>query len=678
MAVLVYHLHAQALPGGFLGVDVFFVISGFIVTATMHSYQTQSLPKFVLGFYHRRLSRILPALLVVLLVTVLVWTLLVPRSWLSNQGDRVGLFAFAGLSNWALLDQSDAYFAPRAEFSPFTHTWSLGVEEQFYLIAPLLVFASFKRLRLALGLLAALAVLSLSLSTWWTFIQPTRAFYAIESRFWELAAGSLWYLVVWRGAVPKERAPGDQTAGMWALAGLMAIAGVLAFGVGKWAPVPLSVLAVIASVLLIGWPGAVATPVHALLSSPPARWIGQRSYSLYLWHWPVFVMFRWTVGLEPPLHALGAVLLSFLLAELSFRWIEQPILRSVKWHALPKAATTLSLVLLTAGAAYLSVLVMDGRSALSMSTVERHASDWYADHHDPTIDMRSCAQPGPLYRPLGAQMVIEHRACKPARPADSPPQVEKPRLFVLGDSHATAFLPMLHRLSVFEGVDVAVYQVPGCPYLDLQSPMGVGRPENCLAQSRESIADVLKTARAGDVVFLASLRLPRFGDHWATVPDEPVISRHLGPVQAAAREASVKDSDEWLRPFLERGMRVVISAPTPLLRAPPFRCVDPWTRHNPICSRGLSESRTDEVLFRTPVVDAIRAVVARHPEGSVSMFEPFDALCSTPERCAALDPQGRPLLFDADHITRWGNERTYPAFLKHWQCVTQGATRCAP
>lgn len=129
LAVLVYHARPNWLPGGCLGVDVFFAISGFVVTAAMARHAGESWRPFCAGFYRRRLARILPALLVVLVASALAWVLLIPRSWLSGQAERVGLYAFAGLSNWALVDQGDAYFAPRAEFNPFTHTWSLGVEE---------------------------------------------------------------------------------------------------------------------------------------------------------------------------------------------------------------------------------------------------------------------------------------------------------------------------------------------------------------------------------------------------------------------------------------------------------------------------------------------------------------------------------------------------------------------
>ncbi|MBV5290890.1 MAG: acyltransferase [Curvibacter lanceolatus] len=141
LAVLVFHLRASALPGGFLGVDVFFVISGYVVTGSLLGQRGLGFWRLIGEFYAKRFARILPALCAVLLASALGATLLVPQSWLSELSDKTGLYAYLGLSNWVMQSNADTYFAPRAEFNPYTHTWSLGVEEQFYLLAPLLIYA---------------------------------------------------------------------------------------------------------------------------------------------------------------------------------------------------------------------------------------------------------------------------------------------------------------------------------------------------------------------------------------------------------------------------------------------------------------------------------------------------------------------------------------------------------
>ena len=140
ISVVLYHLKDSYLPGGFSGVDVFFVISGFVVSISMANFKGRNFFTFVTTFYARRMKRILPALLFCVLMTGLFAALFIPGSWLSDTNQKTGLFALFGLSNFILAATGNDYFSPKTDFNPFTHTWSLGVEEQFYFIFPLLFF----------------------------------------------------------------------------------------------------------------------------------------------------------------------------------------------------------------------------------------------------------------------------------------------------------------------------------------------------------------------------------------------------------------------------------------------------------------------------------------------------------------------------------------------------------
>jgi peptidoglycan/LPS O-acetylase OafA/YrhL len=189
LAVLVFHLNPHWLAGGFVGVDIFFVISGYVVTGSLLNHAHEPLPRRLAGFYLRRVRRLLPNLFACIGVTALATALLVPPR------ETRGLFTTAvkslfGWSNNHLVGASKDYFGLDAALNPFVHTWSLGVEEQFYLVFPLLLVLCGFGGRRTLPLLLAGIVLSLGLSLWWTVEAPISAFFLMPSRFWELASGA--------------------------------------------------------------------------------------------------------------------------------------------------------------------------------------------------------------------------------------------------------------------------------------------------------------------------------------------------------------------------------------------------------------------------------------------------------------------------------------------------------
>ena len=656
LAVIAYHLNASWLPGGFTGVDVFFVISGFVVTASLAPHAHESWGRYIVGFYHRRLTRIVPALLVTLTLTSVAYLLLISRSWLSGQTQSVASYAFIGGSNWAMATQSDAYFAPRAEFNPFTHTWSLGVEEQFYLIAPWLVFLALRpgrRATVGLACGAVLTLASLVMSGLWTSQQPLLAFYSVLSRFWELAAGALWYVWLWQR--PSVPAAMQRLQGLLAPLGLVVLAEVLLRASPQAFPFPWALGAVISTLMLIGLPAGQGNAVAAALGTRLLVWIGLRSYSLYLWHWPIFTLLRWTWGLDDAWTRALALALTLAAAHASYQWVEQPIRRSKGWQGLPKWATSTVLAGLSAAGALAAFNAFEHQGRWSQSTVTKNADDWYADHVDPTIATSSPCVTGPHYRTIDRVLVIEHRACAP----------DARRLFVLGDSHATGYLPMLHRLAVDENVSISVYQVPGCPFLSLRAPMAEERPA-CVATAQASLDDLLAQARPGDAVFLPSLRLMRFVDQWGRMDEAQALASNQGPAAASNRERAQHDARQWLAPLEQRGLSIIVEAPKPIFRAPAFRCVDAWTRVNPICDHALVEATADELAYRRPMLEAVEQVARQTAQGS--MFDPLPVLCPA-EKCSATAANGRPLYFDADHLSRYGNEVVYPAFRAHWRAA---------
>lgn len=316
MLVLNYHAFPEALPGGFIGVDVFFVISGFLITGIIA--RELELGRFsLLGFYNRRIRRIFPALIVVLCATlVLGWLWMLPAPFAQLGSDSFASAAF--FANIALLLQS-GYFDVESAKKPLLHLWSLGIEEQFYLAWPLLLMLA---ARLRLNLLAVAAVLGIGsflLNVALIGSDPVATFYLPLTRAFELLTGAVlacaWSGVNQAGAASNWRA----TIGV----GLIAVAaGVLnshRVFPGWWALLP-----VVGTALLLSAPAAWVNRVA--LASPPLVWVGLISYPLYLWHWPLLVFFAtikfgWLTLPERELILLGSALLAWL----TYRFVETPI-----------------------------------------------------------------------------------------------------------------------------------------------------------------------------------------------------------------------------------------------------------------------------------------------------------------------------------------------------------------
>lgn len=662
LAVLVFHLHASALPGGFLGVDVFFAISGYVVTGSLLSQRGLGFWRLIGEFYAKRFARILPALCGVLLVTALGASLLVPQSWLSELSDKTGLYAYLGLSNWVMQSNADTYFAPRAEFNPYTHTWSLGVEEQFYLLAPLLIYAFMRwgqqgaRARLlALGAGTLLCVASAAYFVQQSRLQPDVAFYFIACRFWELGVGVMLRLAhqVWPPR-PARSAPGAILSASLPWLGLVGLAGALVGakpGPESWVWNGLAVLGA-ALILQAGATAQGRLSDRALGSAVPV-WLGKRSYSIYLWHWPVCVLMRWTVGLDSAPTLAAAALLTMLLALASYHWLELPLRHHARLEALPSWARILIFALFPLLGYQGSQALFKHRNQISLSTVARHAEDWYAGSQMPYADpaQRNCQV---AMHSEGLAGGVEHSyqasACKaPAR---------RQTVNVIGDSHAGAYLPMLEQLSADTGVSVHLYTYPSCPFLDLSQPQGRYRDPGCLAFSQQVVKKIADESRPGDLLFMPSLRMPRYGDQWASFNIPDMRERIYSAAADKDRSEALAEAPGWLAPLAQRGLRLVFEAPKPIFQAPTFRCADAFNRHNPICVGDNQQARSTLLDLRAPVLAGMQRLSQQVP--GLSLWDPLPVLCPG-DICSSLR-DGRPLFFDGDHPSAYGNWVLYPDF----------------
>ncbi|WP_262015363.1 acyltransferase family protein [Micromonospora sp. Mcm103] len=373
--VLLYHAGLPFIPGGFVGVDVFFVISGFLITGQLISEIERSGRVSLVGFYARRAKRILPAATVVLAATAVAVRLFVPRSeWQGVGGDIAAAATY--IVNWRFADRAVDYLAEDVAPSPVQHFWSLAVEEQFYLLWPLLIVLAIlaaRKLRRAnvrpvlwVGL-AVLAVPSFVWSIVETANSPQRAFFVSTTRLWELGVGAAIALLAVRAArMPRSVAV---VLGWLGLAAIVAAA-LLVSGKTAWpgyaAALPtLGAAAVIAAGAAAGPRGPVM-----VLGTRPFQWIGDLSYSLYLWHWPMLVVAAAHFGDLSLTEGLLVALASVIPAWITFRLVENPLRYSRKISTSPRLALSLGGNFTLVGICAGMVLVLMGAWAAAATTTK--------------------------------------------------------------------------------------------------------------------------------------------------------------------------------------------------------------------------------------------------------------------------------------------------------------------
>jgi peptidoglycan/LPS O-acetylase OafA/YrhL len=328
-AVIIFHFNKTILPGGFLGVDIFFVISGYVITITLISRSTLDLKSFMLEFYSRRIKRIMPALVFCVAVSSVLISFVSP---IANDSLKAGLTALFGFSNLYFLNKDADYFGNTPELNIFTQTWSLGVEEQFYLIYPLLFWIFFcsnkntkPNIDRAIFWFLTLTIFSLVLFFVLSFYFPIPVFYFVITRFWELGLGCLVAL--------KESKIKEKLKENWVMSALSnpsfilpLIFIILLLPADFFAFTTVSI--VLATAILIICIDKSSLIYH-LLSSKVAKYLGLISFSLYLWHWTVLVISNWTIGISIVTLPFQ-ILIVFVVSLFSYHFLEKP-LRNIKW-----------------------------------------------------------------------------------------------------------------------------------------------------------------------------------------------------------------------------------------------------------------------------------------------------------------------------------------------------------
>jgi peptidoglycan/LPS O-acetylase OafA/YrhL len=646
LSVVFYHAGFPGFSGGFVGVDVFFVISGFLISALLFNEAVTTGRVNLSAFYARRVRRLMPAGLLVVAVTLLLGGIfMAPVSDDQRSLARSAMaVAFFG-SNFFFFNMTHGYFDAPTFRMPLLHTWSLAIEEQYYLIWPLLMLVVFRFSRASdaegttrkrtVWALSAMLLVSLAVCIGTTPSYQNFAYYLLPARVWEFAIGGLAGL-----AGPAFYARLRRFAEILAAAGLALIAySIAALDEGTSFPGWAAILPVLgATLLIVGMTAEEQGIVRGLLGSRPMVLIGLLSYSWYLWHWPLLSIYR-TYNLGVPNIGGNAIVVSFalMLAGLTYLGIERPIRLRRPWLFSGTRST------LFAGAAIslTTLLLAGGLLAWRHHQKSADAYRWTVQAHGDHLPFeKECTKPA---QPEG---VVPLEKCSHG------PDNKHPKVLLWGDSHAHHMLPML--TAAFP--DLAVYELTkhGCAPLIADESQAIGQraqPTGYAKSCQEFNQRVLREIRVlkgrGLEGVVVSARWPaHFSQPSIAVIDNPRGKVGLpDPKVMAQVRADVQAELDITLSILERsGLRVAVLAPIPQLIYPAPACLATYQPSHCAVAR-----MTIDTLLKDATA-AVAEVVSRHP--NVRLIQLIDFFCDE-QACHAVR-DGKILYHDDDHLTATG------------------------
>lgn len=639
--VVLFHAGFETFSGGFIGVDIFFVISGFLITGIIYGEMLAG-HFSILAFYERRVRRILPALCAVLAFALIAgWFILLPGAYQSMSESALATAAFA--SNIYFKRQT-GYFADSADMLPLLHTWSLAVEEQFYIGFPLLLLALMRWGRpFLIPLMLAATVASFALSVWALTPYPEATFYLIVTRAWELAIGALLAM----GAVPAAWSSNTVLRERIAAAGLALIV-VPIFAYTKETAFPgLAALPPCLGAGAIIWAGmspTASTPVASsptfvsrLLALSPIVFVGLISYSLYLWHWPMLVFARHlTVSAHlDKIAAIVAIVLSFIAAAASWRYVERPFRDRSLWNRAQlfkaAAAGTGALVAMAAG-----IMLRQGVPARFDQPVLKVAS---------TVP----------YSPKGSNCLN-----KPLLNGDIAPEcrfgrVDKyqpnaPLSFVLwGDSHSAAAVPVFDAIGERTGMAGGISAFTACPALSHAASQifGSRHRRDCWTHNKRTL-DYITNSPSIKFVVLCGYWKKYFREARMYDMSGPTEKRVMGD---ASRKLLLAGLEQTIERLIAAGKRVVI-----LDKLPEPGFLVPWTM-----AMSMPRSKPLPVVARpsqSEFGDDLQTVFEKNNVIEIRMDEP---ICAG-NTCKITDGLN-PIFGDEHHISEYGAKTYFEPYI---------------
>jgi len=618
LSVVAFHAFPEIMRGGYIGVDIFFVISGYLITGILLT-DTQNGNFSLIRFYNRRIRRIFPALIVVLLFCfALGWNFLAP-----NEFQRLGEHISSGTtftSNLTLLRES-GYFDASAESKPLLHLWSLAIEEQFYIVWPLIIFFALSYRVPFLVVVALIAIASFSVNIFLINSDNVSAFYSPFSRAWELLSGGfLAYISIYNTSISYRFKHLQSIFGISLIAISLAVLDTNSAFPGWWALPPIS-----ASILMIS-AGPEAIVNRYLLSNPIAVFIGLISYPLYLWHWPLLSFTRILNGQEPsPELRAGVVCLSLALAYLTYRIIEKNTRRSSQRYVTWGLAAFM--LVCFAGARMIVVAKGVGGRQIASQLDFLATSNKFAQSR---ASGRSCIE-------SNGQTPVPEEVCIS--------NSKEPRVLFVGDSHAMALYSAISAKE-FE-LDAMLIGGHACPvYGDVQSKPKKKRgfANNCSEITSHAVNAARNIASIKTVVISYS-----FGQA------DTRFRYFRDGQELSAQQAFIVGNKFFIDRLKELHKDVVFVIDVPSLRYNPEKCI---TRSSYFFNHTECRySRQEYDQQRKDYFDLVNRVRADEP--FLKIFDPTDIFCDN-SYCAE-KADGHYLYFDSHHISIFGSQKVLSA-----------------
>jgi peptidoglycan/LPS O-acetylase OafA/YrhL len=608
LSVILYHMRRDALPGGYLGVDIFFVLSGFLITSILWG-EIREGSFSIARFYDRRIRRIMPALSLLLIVaTPVAAALLLPSDLIGYGRSLIATLCFA--ANFYFWRDTN-YFARAAEDKPLLHLWSLGLEEQFYILFPLILALLWRHLpRHALAVIAALTLSSLAVNAAALHVgADSTAFFLLPGRAWELGLGALLVLL----PEPRPAAAWRNEALAWCGCALVILG--LAVAPQPLALMPAALPATLGVAMIIragrgARRGGAPPVVNRVLELAPLRFTGLVSYSLYLWHWPILVLAQYFLVRDlKPLELAAAFLAMLGCAVFSWRVVERPFRRStlpsrtVRWVAGGCAAA-----LFAVAASLITTGGLPGRLSAAAAAVDQAV--------------------GTNYRCPISQFILlgASRACLMNLPARGAGSAE---VILLGNSHAQMYAPLIAQLLADRREGGLLVPANGClPTIEVNITRG------CIDTARENLKEVEK---------LPHVRLVILGLDWAHGP-KGLVDAQGRTIDNGGDGALVAALDELIGDLKRAGKEIVLIGPI----------AEPGWDVASTLSRQLAFGRPSDHALYLPEAEFLQryATAIRHFEAraDVRLARPDRVQCVA-GRCEYL-VGGRPLFADNGHLAQ--------------------------